>query len=159
MKFAAHKKEPHAGIPSESRNPRLPNSVVDSMNLPCARISLFLLPLFLLVPFLAPVAAQKPAFAVATIRPTRESVKFEHDGNTELVGNTLRMQDVTVATCLKLAYHIQDRQIAGPEIGLPASGLQDDLQDTRHNRQSTTAAAVTKCSGLNTTQPNRFGAA
>ena len=25
------------------------------------------------------------------------------------------MQDVTVATCLKLAYHIQDRQIAGPD--------------------------------------------
>ena len=30
------------------------------------------------------------------------------------MGNTLRMQDVTVATCLKLAYHIQDRQM-GPD--------------------------------------------
>jgi uncharacterized protein (TIGR03435 family) len=69
----------------------------------------------LLCPFLPGAAAQKPAFAVATIRPTTEAVKFEHDGSTELVGNTLRMQDVTVATCLKLAYHIQDRQIAGPD--------------------------------------------
>lgn len=83
------------------------------MKLP--RIRLLLLPLLLLAPFLPRAAAQKPAFAVATIRPTTQSVKFEHDGNTELVGNTLRMRDVTVATCLKLAYHIQDRQIAGPD--------------------------------------------
>ena len=68
------------------------------------------------LPFFPALAqAQKPAFAVATIRPAKQSVQFEHDGNTELVGNTLRMQDVTVATCLKLAYHIQDRQIAGPD--------------------------------------------
>jgi uncharacterized protein (TIGR03435 family) len=80
-----------------------------------ARAGLVLLLLSLLPPFFPRAAAQKPAFAVATIRPTTQSVKFEHDGTTEFAGNTLRMQDVTVATCLKLAYHIQDRQIAGPD--------------------------------------------
>ncbi len=70
---------------------------------------------FLVVgPFLAGVAAQKPTFEVATIRPSREAVKFEHDGKREFSGDTLRMQDVTVNTCIKLAYHVQDRQIAGP---------------------------------------------
>lgn len=65
-------------------------------------------------PFLAGISAQKPVFEVATIRPSKESVKFEHDGKTELLGDTLRMRDVTVNTCIKLAYHVQDRQIAGP---------------------------------------------
>ncbi len=134
MKFAAHTTRPQPDAPAHFRNSEPTHSVVVCMKLPnaprhfpgrartatrpiarIARISLCLYALFLLVPFLAPVAAQKPAFAVATIRPARESVKFEHDGNTQLNGNTLRMQDVTVATCLKLAFHIQDRQIAGPD--------------------------------------------
>lgn len=42
-------------------------------------------------------------------------MKFEHDGKTEISSDTLRMQDVTVNTCIKLAYHVQDRQIAGPD--------------------------------------------
>ncbi len=76
------------------------------------RINLVFLSLLVAQPFFA--AAQKPTFEVATIRPSRESVKFEHDGKTEFLGDTLRMQDVTVFTCIKLAYHVQDRQIAGP---------------------------------------------
>lgn len=58
---------------------------------------------------------QQPAFAVATIRPSARAVQFEHDGNTEFLGDTLRMQDVLVTTCIKLAYHVQDSQILGPE--------------------------------------------
>jgi uncharacterized protein (TIGR03435 family) len=58
--------------------------------------------------------AHGQSFEVATIKPSRQSVKFEHDGKTEFQGDTLRMQDVTVNTCIKLAYHVQDRQIAGP---------------------------------------------
>ncbi len=79
------------------------------------RISLAFLSLLAVGSFLAGAAAQKPAFEVSTIRPSRESVKFEHDGKTEFSGDTLRMQDVTVDTCIKLAYHVQDRQIAGPD--------------------------------------------
>jgi uncharacterized protein (TIGR03435 family) len=65
--------------------------------------------------FAAGAAAQKPAFEVATIKPSKESVKFEHDGKTTFSGDTLVMQDVSVNTCIKLAYHVQDRQIAGPD--------------------------------------------
>jgi uncharacterized protein (TIGR03435 family) len=54
------------------------------------------------------------AFAVATIRPSAEAVKFEHDGRTETSPGTLRMRDVTVATCIKWAYGVQDSQISGP---------------------------------------------
>ena len=78
------------------------------------RFNLFLLPFLVVGPLLAGAAAQKPTFEVATIRPSREAVKFEHDGKTEFLGDTLRMQDVTVNTCIKLAYHVQDRQIDGP---------------------------------------------
>ncbi len=78
------------------------------------RINLVLFAFLVFEPFVAGAAAQKPTFEVATIRPSREAVKFEHDGKTEFLGDTLRMQDVTVDTCIKLAYHVQDRQIAGP---------------------------------------------
>lgn len=62
-----------------------------------------------------PLVSQHPSFAVATIRPSAAAVPFEHDGKTEFLADTLRMQDVTVSTCIKLAYHVQDRQIAGPD--------------------------------------------
>jgi uncharacterized protein (TIGR03435 family) len=55
------------------------------------------------------------AFAVASIRPSGAAVQFEHDGKTETLPGTLRMQDVTVATCIKWAYGVQDSQIAGPK--------------------------------------------
>jgi uncharacterized protein (TIGR03435 family) len=77
-----------------------------------------LIPILLALPSLAIIscasAAQQPAFAVATIRPATAEVKFEHDGKTELSGDSLRMQDVMVSTCIKLAYHVQDSQIIGP---------------------------------------------
>jgi uncharacterized protein (TIGR03435 family) len=79
------------------------------------RLALFVLPFFVVEPFPHGAVAQKPTFEVATIRPSREAVKFEHDGKTEISGDTLRMQDVTVNTCIKFAYHVQDRQIAGPD--------------------------------------------
>jgi uncharacterized protein (TIGR03435 family) len=69
----------------------------------------------LLACLITPLAhAQAPAFAVATIRPSSGSVQFEHDGQTETSPGSLRMHDVTVHTCIKWAYSVQDNQIAGP---------------------------------------------
>jgi uncharacterized protein (TIGR03435 family) len=59
-------------------------------------------------------SAQQPAFAVATIRPSSGAVQFEHDGKTETSPGSLRMRDVSVNTCIKWAYGVQDNQIAGP---------------------------------------------
>ena len=72
--------------------------------------------LFSLAGLLSPhaVVAQQPAFAVASIHPSAGEVKFEHDGNTETTPGTLRMQDVSVETCIKWAYGVQESQIAGP---------------------------------------------
>ncbi len=61
-------------------------------------------------------AAQQPTFAVATIRPSAEAVQFEHDGKTEISPGSLRMKDVTVNTCIKWAYGVQDSQISGPSL-------------------------------------------
>jgi uncharacterized protein (TIGR03435 family) len=82
------------------------------------------------------VGAQEPAFAVATIRPSAAAVQFEHDGRTETAPGTLRMRDVTVATCIKWAYGVQDSQIAGPawmqqdhfDITAKADGPAEDAQ-------------------------------
>ena len=56
----------------------------------------------------------QPTFAVAVIRPSAAPMPFVHDGKTDLEPDALRMQDVTVATCIKWAYHVQDSQIVGP---------------------------------------------
>jgi len=85
---------------------------------------------------LACATASAQAFAVASIRPSAAEVKFEHDGKTETTPGTLRMQDVTVSTCIKWAYGVQDRQISGPEwiqsqhydIIAKADGPADDQQ-------------------------------
>jgi uncharacterized protein (TIGR03435 family) len=61
------------------------------------------------------LAASAQTFAVASIKPSAAEVKFEHDGNTETTPGNLRMRDVTVATCIKWAYSVQDSQISGPE--------------------------------------------
>jgi uncharacterized protein (TIGR03435 family) len=61
-----------------------------------------------------PAIAQQPAFAVASIRPSSEEVRFEHDGTTETTPGTLRMRDVSVETCIKWAYGVQSSQISGP---------------------------------------------
>ncbi len=60
-------------------------------------------------------AVAQTGFAVATIRPSAAAVKFESDGKTETSPGTLRMRDVTVNTCIKWAYGVQDSQIAGPD--------------------------------------------
>src|ERR1035437_8619232 len=48
----------------------------------------------------SPAAAQQAAFAVATIRPSAAEVQFDRDGKTEISAGMLRMQDVTVRTCI-----------------------------------------------------------
>jgi uncharacterized protein (TIGR03435 family) len=59
-------------------------------------------------------ATAQTAFDVATIRPTDEHVKFESNGTTEASHGTLRMHDVTIATCIHWAYGIQLPLIHGP---------------------------------------------
>ena len=59
-------------------------------------------------------AAAQVAFAAATIKPSAGAVQFEHDGKTETSPGSLRMRDVTVNTCIKWAYGVQDNQISGP---------------------------------------------
>lgn len=62
-------------------------------------------------------SAQEPSFAVASIRPSSASVQFERDGLTETSPGQLRMHDVTLNTCIKWAYRVQDSQISGPDWG------------------------------------------
>jgi len=71
--------------------------------------------LLLLACVISTANAQQPAFAVATIRPSAAEVKFEHDGKTEMTPGTLRMQDVSIQTCIKWAYGVQGSQISGPD--------------------------------------------
>lgn len=63
----------------------------------------------------SPATAQQTTFAVAVIHPSAAPVPFVHDGKTEISPDALVMQDVTVATCIKWAYHVQDSQIIGPD--------------------------------------------
>jgi uncharacterized protein (TIGR03435 family) len=65
--------------------------------------------------FVRAAAAQQPAFAVATIRPSAAEVQFDRDGKTEISAGMLHMQDVTVRTCIKWAYGVQESQITGPD--------------------------------------------
>lgn len=60
-------------------------------------------------------AASAQSFAAVSIRPSAGQVQFEHDGITEVSPGSLRMRDVTVATCIKFAYPVLDSQISGPE--------------------------------------------
>jgi len=59
-------------------------------------------------------ASGQATFSVATIRPNAEAVKFEHDGRIEVLPDGVRMQDVSLNTCIKWAYGVQDSQISGP---------------------------------------------
>jgi uncharacterized protein (TIGR03435 family) len=59
--------------------------------------------------------AAAQTFAVASIRPSAAPVQFEHDGRTLVTAGTVTMRDVTVATCIKWVYGVQDSQIAGPD--------------------------------------------
>jgi uncharacterized protein (TIGR03435 family) len=60
-------------------------------------------------------AAAAQSFAAASIKPSAAAVQFERDGKTETSPGNLRMRDVTVGTCIKWAYDVQDSQISGPE--------------------------------------------
>jgi uncharacterized protein (TIGR03435 family) len=60
------------------------------------------------------VAWAQAAFAVATIRPSAEPVKFEADGETRLRPGTVQMRDVTIETLIKWAFGVQRGQISGP---------------------------------------------
>jgi uncharacterized protein (TIGR03435 family) len=60
------------------------------------------------------LAVSAQTFAAASIRPSAAEVQFEHDGKTVTTPGTVTMRDVTVATCIKWAYGVQDSQISGP---------------------------------------------
>ena len=72
----------------------------------------------ILLAMLIPAAAAKaqPAFAVASIRPSAESVRFESDGETKVLPHQLHMRDVTIETCIKWAYRVQRAQVSGPAL-------------------------------------------
>ena len=53
------------------------------------------------------------SFDVASIRLSQQEVKFEHDGETAIAHGTLRMRDVTLSTCIRFAYKVQQAQILG----------------------------------------------
>ena len=59
--------------------------------------------------------ASAQTFAAASIRPSAGQVQFEHDGKTVTTPGNVTMRDVTLATCIKFAYGVQDSQISGPE--------------------------------------------
>jgi uncharacterized protein (TIGR03435 family) len=79
--------------------------------MPAAARSCFLLIATLVVTTLA---SGQTAFEVAAIRPSQQSVEFERDGETKVVGDRLSMRDVTLSTCVKWAYQVQQAQIIGP---------------------------------------------
>jgi uncharacterized protein (TIGR03435 family) len=64
--------------------------------------------------FTQAAVSQRAAFDVATVRPSAADVKFEHDGATDFLPDGLRMHDVTVDACIRLAYGVQNSQILGP---------------------------------------------
>jgi uncharacterized protein (TIGR03435 family) len=59
--------------------------------------------------------ASAQTFAAASIRTSAGQVQFEHDGKTVISPGNVTMRDVTLATCIKFAYGVQDSQISGPE--------------------------------------------
>lgn len=93
-----------------------------------------LLPLFLATTSVAALSAQQSSFSVATIRPSAEQVKFESDGEIQVTPTTLHMRDVTVDSCLKWAYEVQEAQVAGP----------DALRSERYDIQAKADAPTTE---------------
>src|ERR1700759_3049144 len=72
--------------------------------------------MFLLGASIGVSTAADQGFAVAEIRPSAESVKFEHDGETKVEPEVVRMRDVTIETCIKWAYRVQRSQVSGPGV-------------------------------------------
>ncbi len=52
------------------------------------------------------MAQAQTSFDVATIRPSSGEVKFERNGTTDFAYGTLRLHDVTLATCIHIAYNV-----------------------------------------------------
>jgi uncharacterized protein (TIGR03435 family) len=85
--------------------------------------------LILVAMLLSGVAAEaQAAFAVASIRPSAEAVKFERDGETKVLPGMVQMRDVTIETCIKWAYGVQKAQVSGP--GLLTSERYDIVAKT-----------------------------
>jgi len=63
---------------------------------------------------LSATAFAQTSFDVATIRPSSAQVKYERNGETKFAYGTLTMHDVTVSTCIQLAYGIPLSLISGP---------------------------------------------
>ena len=59
-------------------------------------------------------SAAQTSFDVATIRPSSSEVKFERNGETKFAYGTLSMHDVTVSTCIQVAYGLSPSLISGP---------------------------------------------
>jgi uncharacterized protein (TIGR03435 family) len=62
----------------------------------------------------AKAAWSQDSFDVAVIRPGRQ-VEFERNGKTEAAYGTLRMQGVTVSTCIQWAYGTTRSLVTGPD--------------------------------------------
>ena len=58
-------------------------------------------------------AHSQVGFDVASVHPSQRPVEFERDGQTDVAYGTLHMRDVTVSTCIKWAYQVQQSQIVG----------------------------------------------
>lgn len=67
--------------------------------------------------------SQRPA---VHIRGGGQEVQFEKDGAVEAVPGTVHLRDVTLAHCIRWAYHVQEAQVAGP----------DALRDQRYDIQA-----------------------
>lgn len=77
-------------------------------------------------------AGAQATFAVASIRPSSEAVKFERDGKTDVTPVSLHMRDVTVQTCIKWAYGLQRAQVVGS----------DELEQTHYDIEARTDEPV-----------------
>ena len=72
--------------------------------------------LILAVLALAPLSCfSQQRFDVVSIHLSRGEVKFERDGETVVTPTAIHMHDVTVSTCIKLAYQVQGVQIIAPD--------------------------------------------
>jgi uncharacterized protein (TIGR03435 family) len=93
------------------------------------------LTLALIAAAILPAAASaQTAFDVATIRPSSGQVQFERSGKTTFAYGTLTMRDVTVASCIELAYGVPQPIIKGPR----------SLQDVHYDIIAKTAPDTTK---------------
>jgi len=89
--------------------------------------------LFLITLVGAKAALAQDSFDVAVIRPGKQ-VPFERNGKTEAAYGTLRMQGVTVSTCIQWAYGTTRSLVTGP----------DSLRDVHYDITAKTDPHATK---------------